>query len=161
VQIDLDKISDLLSPGSRATLTWDPLESDWEQGFAELTKFQARVGHCNVPALHIQGTFKLGRWVSVHRTNRNKMSAERQQRLDAIGFVWDPLEGAWEKGFAALKIFHAREGHCRVPQFHIEGTFRLGTWVGGQRRRRDTMPAERRRRLDELGFVWRLEKATA
>ena len=54
------------------------------------------------------------------------MSAERKQRLDAIGFVWDPLESAWEEGFAALTTFKAREGHCRVPQRHIEGSISLG-----------------------------------
>ena len=57
------------------------------------------------------------------------MSAERKQRLDAIGFVWDPLESAWEEGFAALTTFKAREGHCRVPERHVEGTFKLGRWV--------------------------------
>ena len=55
------------------------------------------------------------------------MSTERRQRLDAIGFVWDPLESAWEEGFAALTTFKAREGHCDVPALHIEGTFKLGS----------------------------------
>jgi hypothetical protein len=54
---------------------------------------------------------------------------KRKQRLNAIGFVWHPHERAWENGFAALKTFHAREGHCRVPKPHVEGTFKLGAWV--------------------------------
>ena len=83
------------------------------------------------------------------------MSAERRQRLDAIGFVWDQRGSGWEEGFAALTTFKAREGHCLVPQRHIEGTFKLGQWVGVQRQSRDTMSAERRRRLDAIGFVWR------
>ena len=74
--------------------------------------------------------------------------------MDEIGFVWDPLESAWEEGFAALKNFKAREGHCRVPERHIEGTYKLGQWVGVQRRTRDTMPAERKQRLDAIGFIW-------
>jgi len=36
-----------------------------------------------------------------------------------------PHEIAWEKGFAALKHFKAREGHCRVPRGHQEGSFKL------------------------------------
>ena len=36
---------------------------------------------------------------------------------------------AWEEGFAALKKFKAREGHCLVPDGHVEGTFKLGQWV--------------------------------
>ena len=83
------------------------------------------------------------------------MLTERRQRLDLIGFVWDPLTAAWEEHFSALKRFKAREGHCRVPVGHVEGTYKLGSWVHVQRISRDTMPAERRRRLDKIGFLWR------
>ena len=140
---------------------WDAIERLWEEGFAALKNFQAREGHCRVPALHIEGKFKLGQWVSNQRhQSRDIMSAERRQRLDALGFVWDPHESAWEEGFAALKKFQAREGHCRVPDDHIEGTYNLGTWVGIQRRIEGTMPAERKQRLNAIGFVWNpLDKA--
>ena len=133
---------------------WDSLESAWEEGFAALTTFKTREGHCLVPQLHLEGTFKLGQWVGVQRQSRDTMSAEHRQRLDAVGFVWDPLERAWEEGFAALTTFKTREGHCLVPQRHVEGTFKLGTWVNVQRANRDTMSAERRQRLGAMGFVW-------
>ena len=38
-------------------------------------------------------------------------------------------KSGWEEGFAALTTFKAREGHCRVPPLHVEGTFKLGQWV--------------------------------
>ena len=63
------------------------------------------------------------------------MSAERKQRLDAIGFVWDALESAWEEGFTALTTFKARESHCRVPEGHFEGTFKLGHWIRSSARK--------------------------
>ena len=136
---------------------WDPHESAWEEGFAALKKFQAREGHCRVPDAHVEGKIKLEVWVGTQRFRRNqkgRLSAEQKQRLDALGFVWNPLEKAWEDGFAALKKFKAREGHCRVPQLHKEGTFRLGSWVGVQRGNRDKMSPKRKRGLDALGFVW-------
>jgi hypothetical protein len=83
------------------------------------------------------------------------MPPERRQRLDAIGFVWNPVESVWEEGFAALTMFKAREGHRNVPQRHVEGTFKLGQWASVQRRSRDSMPPERRQRLDAIGFIWR------
>ena len=61
------------------------------------------------------------------------MPAERRQRLNSIGFVWDAHAEDWEDGFVALKKFKAREGHCRVSQQHVEGTFKLGQWVSSQR----------------------------
>ena len=135
---------------------WDALGSAWEDGFAALKKFNAREGHCRVPALHVEANFKLGQWVSNQRhQSRDTMSAERKQRLDAMGFVWDQLQSAWEEGFAALATFKAREGHCRVPDDHVEGTYKLGTWVGVQRNtRKDSMSAERKQRLNAIGFVW-------
>ena len=105
---------------------WDVLDSAWEEGLAVLATFRAREGHCRVPLDQVEGTFKLGQWVGVQRSRRRKMLAERKQRLDAIGFVWDVLDSAWEEGFAALATFRAREGHCRVPDGHVEGTLSSG-----------------------------------
>jgi superfamily II DNA or RNA helicase len=134
---------------------WDVFETKWETGFAALKRFKAREGHCNVPSLHIEEQFKLGQWVGMQRSSSATMSAERRRRLDEIGISWDALESTWEGGFAALKAFKAREGHCRVPGKHIDDrAFRLGQWVGVQRTTKDTMSAERRRRLDEIGFIW-------
>jgi hypothetical protein len=64
--------------------------------------------------------------VSVQRYSKDIMPAKRRKRLSAIGFVWDWRENVWEKDFAALTKFKAREGHCRVPSFRIEGRFMLG-----------------------------------
>jgi Helicase associated domain/Type I restriction enzyme HindI endonuclease subunit-like, C-terminal len=86
------------------------------------------------------------------------MSDERRQRLDAIGFVWDVLASAWEEGFAALMTFKAGEGHCNVPQRHVEGTFKLGTWVNNQRRRGDVMTARESLTEDELAIFDLLTK---
>ena len=60
----------------------------------------------------------------------------------------------WERGFAALRKFRAREGHCCPPRRHVEGGYELGQWVSVQRYRKDLLSAERKRRLDGIGFVW-------
>ena len=128
----------------------------WEKRFAALKQFQSREGHCRVPRGHQEGAFNLGTWVIKQRSKRNRMSTAWKRQLDAIGFVWDPKESAWEQGFTALKKFKAREKHCRVPRGHQEGVFNLGTWVINQRNRKGALSVQRRRRLDAIGFVWRL-----
>ena len=60
----------------------------------------------------------------------------------------------WERGFAALRKFRAREGHCCPSRRHVEGGYELGQWVSVQRYRKDLLSAERKRRLDGIGFVW-------
>jgi hypothetical protein len=137
---------------------WDVLEAEWEEGFAALNAFKEREKHCRVPWQHKEesfGSFNLGQWVKRQRINELKMSAERKDRLDSIGFVWDAPQSAWEEGFTALTTFKTREGHCFVPQRHVEGAFKLGKWVEFQRRMRDRMLLERKQRLDAIGFVWR------
>jgi superfamily II DNA or RNA helicase len=133
---------------------WNVFADDWEQGFAALKIFHAREGHCRVPNNQIEGDYRLGNWGATQRMTRETMIEERWRRLDALGFVWDPHADAWERGFAALEFFHGREGHCRVTDLHIEGDYRLGQWVRSQREKQVSMTAERRQRLDDLGFVW-------
>jgi hypothetical protein len=54
--------------------------------------------------------------------------------------------------FAALAAYKQEHGDCRVPQKYKSNP-QLGQWVSTQRRRRDSIPIERRQRLDALGFV--------
>ncbi|MSO19260.1 MAG: helicase, partial [Acidobacteria bacterium] len=133
-----------------------PLAQQWEEGFAHLQVFQQREGHCFVPqSFKTNDGYKLGTWVSHQRALSDSMSAERRQRLAQLGFVWDPFAQQWEEGFAHLQVFQQREGHCRVLRnFKTNDGYRLGSWVSTQRATSDSISAERRQRLDQLGFVW-------
>jgi hypothetical protein len=133
---------------------WDPRETNWEEGFRYLTMYKEREGHCRVPQSHKENGFDLGRWVSKQRGHKDTLPESRRQRLDDLGFVWDPHEAAWEEGFRCLMLYKEREGHCRVPISHKENGFDLGRWVSRQRGYKDTLLESRRQRLDELGFVW-------
>ena len=133
----------------------NPSELAWENGFAALIQFKAREKHCRVPRGHQEGAFNLGTWVINQRNRRRALSVQRRQRLDAIGFDWTLLplaRDSWENGFAALKQFRSREGHCRVPTGHEEGSFKLGGWVRRQRNKRKTMSTACRRQLDAIKF---------
>ena len=61
----------------------------------------------------------------------------------------------WAQGFAALRKFRRRKGHCCPPQRHVEGKYNLGSWVITQRYRKDALSVERKKRLDRIGFVWK------
>jgi TPR repeat protein len=140
---------------------WDVLAAAWEEGFAALVRFKEREGHCNVSKSHKEDDYNLGQWISVRRSRKDTLSPERRQRLDEVGFVWDPHTILWEEGFAALLIFKEREGHCKVPQRHKEGDHRLGPWVSNQRNKKDALSPERRQRLDRIGFNWGTKKSVS
>ena len=111
-----------------------------------------------MPRFHLEGNYKLGQWVAVQRYSKDSLTAERKTRLNALGFMWSRRDWFWERGFAALKAFKTREGHCLVPTLHIEGDLKLGYWVSTQRRKKNIMSKEHKQRLNKIGFVWQPRK---
>jgi hypothetical protein len=134
-------------------------EQAWQRGLSALKKFKARERHCRVPRFHLERKFKLGQWVAVQRYSKDILAPKRKARLNALGFVWSRRDWLWERGFAALKAFKAREGHCQIPASHIEGDLKLGYWVSTQRRKKNIMSKEHKQPLYKIGFVWRPKKA--
>ena len=150
--------TDKLSASRRQQLdelgfVWGARETNWAEGLRHLTIYKEREGHCRVPRPHKENDFRLGQWVQVQRGTPDKLSASRRQKLDELGFDWDPDQTDWAEGFRYLTIYKEREGQCHVPHSHKENGFRLGFWVLRQRLSK-TLPEARRQRLDELGFVW-------
>jgi len=140
--------------------TWDPLNARWEGGFALLKRFVEREGHARVPTYHVEDGFKLGQWVAHRRIDHRRgiLEPERQRRLEALpGWTWHAFDERWEVAFARLKQFVQREGHARVPTYHVEDGFKLGQWAQVQRRahNRGKLHAERQSRLKALlGWTW-------
>ena len=83
------------------------------------------------------------------------MPTERKARLDALSFVWDPFNAQWEDNFQRLEAFLKEHGHCKVPRDYVTvDRCQLGRWVQLLRRQPYGISAERKARLDTLGFDW-------
>jgi hypothetical protein len=69
----------------------------------------------------------------------------------------------WESNFLLIQQFQDREGHLRVPKQHVEDGRKLGNWSCMQRtqKRKGTLPSERNRRLNEIGFIFNAQQATS
>ena len=124
--------------------------------FAELTHYKERFGHCNVPRGWRESP-QLSGWVTHQRSNERsgRLSAARKERLDVLGFVWDPKPAAWETMFSELERYRERFGNCNVPDNWNENP-PLGSWVVVQRiwRKKGNLSSVRVARLDELGLNW-------
>ncbi|WP_280471737.1 helicase associated domain-containing protein [Nocardia cyriacigeorgica] len=138
---------------------WDARVDQWEQGFRQLADYVDRHGDARVPSGHVDDTgYRLGQWCKVQRRNR-ELSTERRRRLDSLpGWTWDAVADQWEQGFRHLTAYVGQHGHARVPDaFESEDEFRLGQWVGVQRRAQSTgnLSAARQLRLTALpGWTW-------
>ncbi|MFI9536792.1 Helicase associated domain protein [Nocardia fusca] len=131
--------------------SWDLVQDLWQQNYSALVRFAERVGHARAPQRHIESELNLGTWVAVQRKNREEMAPERRALLEALpGWSWDPYTDRWEKAYAVLARFREREGHARVPISHRENGIFLGRWVTHQRRKRDKLTVEQRKRLEAL-----------
>jgi hypothetical protein len=131
----------------------------WEQMFVNLKHYRESHGDTLVPQRWIKDR-SLADWVSKQRSSHNRglISPDRVQRLEQIGFEWDPIGTRWEEMFQKLVEFQRQNGHTNVPQGAPQYA-ELATWVRNQRAAKEhnrPIMAERAKRLDEIGFTWRL-----
>jgi superfamily II DNA or RNA helicase len=145
---------------------WDwsgGLPSDDVAMIQALREFCEFAHHADVPETHTEGRLPLGRWV--YAVRRRKLTGRLHPTLaeeiaaatprgakGAPTFRWLHNETQWRLAYSALRQFVKREGHARVPAFHIEqlpdASVQLGQWCGLQRFRK------RRDQLDPQYVLW-------
>ena len=137
---------------------WDLQEIAWRENYATLKEYWELNGHCMVSNNELGDDNKLYRWILLQRKDlkKGKLTAERKKLLDEIGFCWDAQEYEWKSNFKLLEQFVKREGHCDIPQKHVEDGENLGKWLNTQRllQRKGTLEKSRQERLEELGVNW-------
>ena len=136
---------------------WDPRGARWDKGFGHLKAYVQEEGHAKVPSnFETVDRYELGSWVGVQRQKRGKLSLEQKKKLDTLGFIWDPKDAQWNKGFEHLNAYVQEEGHAKVPRdFEAVDGFKLGNWVKTQRRAKDRLTLARRKELESLaGWKW-------
>ncbi len=156
-----DRISKLDAIG----FSWFVGGVSWDDSFNQLVAYKRDNGHCNVSSGE---NLKLARWVHYQRRlkRENELSSEKVMRLDALGFVWvsgrkaliggSGISAEWLASFDELVRYRKTHGDCDVPAKWCENP-QLANWASHQRqsRKSGTLPPERQRRLDEIGFDWR------
>lgn len=150
-QIDLDRIRAAIT-----TTCIEKLGSSWDERFGELAAYKDRFGDCDVPT-RWQENRRLATWVVGQRQARKlgELSNEKIQRLDQIGFPWNPLDTLWDEYLEKLAAFRREHGHSNPSQLLKEHKG-LGAWVTKQRllRADGLLSAERIAQLDALDMVW-------
>jgi hypothetical protein len=155
-------------------------EFDWNEKLIRLKEYRQIYGDCKVPQSSVDEELspwveELGSWVCAQRAKckMGKLSSDRTSKLESLQFEWvlkpssknkdtTKVDEKWHQQYLKLLDFHQGHGHCIVASFYDRDKS-LGGWVGKQRQMytANRMPEDRKQLLDELGFVWKVDKADA
>lgn len=152
--LSADRIQKLEAIG----MVWDVLTLQWEEGLAHAERYYKEHGDLLVPNAFTIDGYYLGAWIYNQRYayKKDNLSADRIQKLEAVGMVWNPHEEKWELGLGHAGKYYADHGDLLVPQgYTIEG-YNLGTWITNQRSsyKKGTLSADKIQKLEALGMVW-------
>jgi len=122
--------------------------SIFDQRLAELKDFYGKNGHTRVPWNHSEHP-GLGHYVSnTLRAHKERLSTEQIKALDALKFVWDVRESAWQCRYVELEKFIAINRFYPTKRTDAN----LAIWVRTQRKAKLTQG--QKDKLNKLAFPW-------
>jgi superfamily II DNA or RNA helicase len=139
---------------------WHIFEEQFEKGFRETLLYRNKNGDSNSPFDYkTPKDYRLGNWQNHQRVKfkKGKLSPDKIERLEEIGFKWELLDEKFEKGFQETLLYKQSTGSSNVPIIHkTPNSFQLGKWQSHQRDnyKEGKLPEDRVRRLEEIGFIW-------
>ncbi len=149
----------------------NPLEEQWQKNYELAKRYYKYYGNLEIPqsfktndgyTYEENGTVNLGSWIRIQRKGFSKLSQERQQLLQSIGFVLNQFEEQWQKNYKLAKIYYEHYGNLKISQrfktndgytYDESGTVNLGKWIINQRQSFSSLPKERQQLLQSIGFV--------
>ena len=139
---------------------WNPKEDHWNFMFQQLVKFKNKHGHCRATSSLVDDK-KFLNWLIIQRTTKRqgKISHDRLEKLDQIGFLWNPDEDYWNEMFQELIKYKEKYGDCNVPQSYPHNP-KLGHFVSVNRRgyKKGKLDSGKVEKLSQLGFEWNRRK---
>jgi len=134
----------------------------WEDKFALLVEFKEKHGHLYI-CKSFGADYQLINFVKGLRRRKDKMSAERKQLLDNIGFIWNPEQTVtailnkeranqqWLQRVKELKEYKSEYGTCYIPTTSLSHKS-LASWISVQRNNVSSLSPEKISILEDIGF---------
>ena len=134
---------------------WEVLAERFEEMFDLLLSYKEANGHVNLSVYESWREQPLGEWVARQRRLKieGRISAERIERLDAIGFVWK-LEEGYERFIRALKEQFAKQGNVAVA---AQSDWKpMAAWFRKIRalKHEGELTPKQIEEIESCGFVW-------
>lgn len=126
---------------------------EWEMMYEKFKIFKKK--HGDRYHIALKKDPELHEWVRLLVHSKDKLSAFKKQKLDAIDFLWSRggnyKDELWGKMYEELVVFRDKHGHCDVSVKYPENR-RLASWVKGQRTKQ--ISGDKRDKLSTIGFCW-------
>jgi superfamily II DNA or RNA helicase len=133
---------------------WDQFAAQWDEKYLQLQAFHSKHQHCRIPSNYPNSG--LNYWIAKQRKTHREgnLSTTQIDRLNALGFEWNPFEESFEELCAQLQKFKLLYGHSNVPA-RSEDFKWLGEKLSKLREyyRKHDPNDSRAKRLIELGVV--------
>ncbi len=158
-----DQRDTVVTPEKKAKLdsigmVWSVKSEQWEKNYLEAMHYFNEHGNLYMDNKYMTKTgFKLGYWVSHLRADKDKLSADKIARLDAIGMVWNTEQYKFEQGYRYAIRYFNQFGDLNVTNVYTtDDGFRLGYWLDQKRRQyhKGTLKKEYIQKLEVLGVRW-------
>lgn len=136
------------------------VDDPWEIGFGHAEEYFRTYQELLSAGQYVcEDGYRLGKWISNQRDKyaKNALTKEQISRLEAIGMVWRLNDELWNRNYQFAKDFRKKYGNLNVPKAYKDKIgFDLNDWFRQQREayRKGTIPAERKRLLEEISFDW-------
>ncbi|MGW1018721.1 Helicase associated domain protein [Streptomyces niveus] len=113
-------------------IVWDPLNESWTATYQEVQRLAQEQGHFafDESVLTARGVAVLN-WCTVQRTRRRagKLTTQRIDLLNAIGFPWDGAQDRWMRRYRDLETIYDQ----RKSLLRLSATTPEARWLEGQR----------------------------
>ena len=139
------------------------LDQRFDEWVERLIEYKNEYGNLDVPVRHeTKDGYNLGTFCyNIRgRYKAGKLTKDRIDTLEAIGFRWDTFSAYWQEGYKHAEEYFKENGDLHVPKRYIcEDGYKLGLWVYTQRAvRKGRVPGNldetKIQRLDQLGMEW-------
>lgn len=131
---------------------------NWNQKYLQLKDYKRRFRTCDVPQEWAEDK-SLGRWVIRQRVYKKRLTPERIEKLDKLGFTWKIYDKVWEYNYKALIKYKERYGDCNVSKAY-SNYLKLADWIQKQRqdrkKKKSRLTKYKINKLNTLGFDWQL-----
>lgn len=141
---------------------WDILDTIWSQSFNVYQKFKK--DHGREPTFRTSGESQsdLAVWAGDQRERykANKITRERIDKLNSVGFSWDIKADQWEQNFNDYIKFKKEKEREPSTSSKNKSEESIAHWAIVQRvgYSRNKLPSNRITKLNSIGFIWSIKR---